>query len=264
MALTTYLVAKAHGVPFTAVPVFLVRGFHHGAIHRSPGVGHPRARRTSRAAGSGSAAATRSPPACGRARSCARSTASTSTRSPGCCPATSTSRSTARRPTSSPSAGADAGGDAARGELAAVDRRRRSKAPTSTPLIPDPRRRASRALRERGLYPINHLVVIRDERARGAARSLAAEVFDAFARAKQALRRPAARRRDRRTRRRPTGCTRGSWRPPAPTRCPTGSSPTGGTLERAAAARRRPAHPGPPDGHLEERLRRRPPVDLTA
>ena len=32
MALTTYLVAKAHGVPFTAVPAFLVRGFHHAAI----------------------------------------------------------------------------------------------------------------------------------------------------------------------------------------------------------------------------------------
>src|SRR4051794_12713973 len=35
MALTTYLVAKAHGVPFTAVPAFLVRGFHHAAIHRA-------------------------------------------------------------------------------------------------------------------------------------------------------------------------------------------------------------------------------------
>ncbi|HEY1487691.1 MAG TPA: ABC transporter substrate-binding protein [Micromonosporaceae bacterium] len=32
MAVTTYLVAKAHGKPFTALPVFLVRGFHHGAI----------------------------------------------------------------------------------------------------------------------------------------------------------------------------------------------------------------------------------------
>lgn len=32
MALTTYVVAKAHGVRFTALPVFLVRGFHHGAI----------------------------------------------------------------------------------------------------------------------------------------------------------------------------------------------------------------------------------------
>ena len=36
MALTTYLVAKAHGARFTAVPVFLVRGFHHGAIHHDP------------------------------------------------------------------------------------------------------------------------------------------------------------------------------------------------------------------------------------
>src|SRR5687768_6319863 len=32
MALTTYLVAKSHGVRFTAVPAFLVRGFHHSAI----------------------------------------------------------------------------------------------------------------------------------------------------------------------------------------------------------------------------------------
>ncbi|MDK3255431.1 ABC transporter substrate-binding protein [Blastococcus capsensis] len=32
MALTTYLTAKAHGVAFTAVPAFLVRGFHHNAI----------------------------------------------------------------------------------------------------------------------------------------------------------------------------------------------------------------------------------------
>lgn len=32
MAFTTYLCAKAHGVRFTALPIFLVRGFHHGAI----------------------------------------------------------------------------------------------------------------------------------------------------------------------------------------------------------------------------------------
>ncbi len=32
LAFTTYLVAKEHGKPFTALPVFLVRGFHHGAI----------------------------------------------------------------------------------------------------------------------------------------------------------------------------------------------------------------------------------------
>jgi 4,5-dihydroxyphthalate decarboxylase len=32
MAITTYLCAKAHGKRFTAVPVFPVRAFHHGAI----------------------------------------------------------------------------------------------------------------------------------------------------------------------------------------------------------------------------------------
>ena len=32
MALTTYLAAREHGVAFTALPIFLVRGFHHGAI----------------------------------------------------------------------------------------------------------------------------------------------------------------------------------------------------------------------------------------
>jgi 4,5-dihydroxyphthalate decarboxylase len=32
MALTTYLTARAYHKPFTALPVFLVRGFHHGAI----------------------------------------------------------------------------------------------------------------------------------------------------------------------------------------------------------------------------------------
>jgi 4,5-dihydroxyphthalate decarboxylase len=32
MALTTYLSARAHHKPFTALPIFLVRAFHHGAI----------------------------------------------------------------------------------------------------------------------------------------------------------------------------------------------------------------------------------------
>jgi ABC-type nitrate/sulfonate/bicarbonate transport system substrate-binding protein len=32
MAMTTYLCARAHGTPFTAIPVFPMRAFHHGAI----------------------------------------------------------------------------------------------------------------------------------------------------------------------------------------------------------------------------------------
>jgi len=39
MALTTYLLAKRYGKPFTALPIFLVRGFHHGAIRVRAGSG---------------------------------------------------------------------------------------------------------------------------------------------------------------------------------------------------------------------------------
>lgn len=39
MAITTYLCAKANGTPFTALPIPLVRGFHHGAIVTSQEAG---------------------------------------------------------------------------------------------------------------------------------------------------------------------------------------------------------------------------------
>ena len=44
MALTTYVCAKAHGKRFTALPVFLVRAFHHGAIaiNRTAGIEKPK------------------------------------------------------------------------------------------------------------------------------------------------------------------------------------------------------------------------------
>ena len=44
MALTTYACAREHGTPFTALPIFLVRAFHHGAIvvNTTLGITHPR------------------------------------------------------------------------------------------------------------------------------------------------------------------------------------------------------------------------------
>lgn len=44
LALTTYVVAKEHGAQFTALPIFLVREFHHGAIlfNRDAGIEHPK------------------------------------------------------------------------------------------------------------------------------------------------------------------------------------------------------------------------------
>ena len=44
MALTTYVCARAHGKRFTALPIFLVRAFHHGAIvvNTDLGIKHPK------------------------------------------------------------------------------------------------------------------------------------------------------------------------------------------------------------------------------
>jgi len=44
MALTTYVCARAHGKRFTALPTFLVRAFHHGAIlvNSEVGIAHPK------------------------------------------------------------------------------------------------------------------------------------------------------------------------------------------------------------------------------
>jgi 4,5-dihydroxyphthalate decarboxylase len=44
MAITTYICARAYGKPMTAVPIFLVRAFHHGAILTSTraGIRHPK------------------------------------------------------------------------------------------------------------------------------------------------------------------------------------------------------------------------------
>lgn len=44
MAITTYLCARAHGKKMTALPIFLVRAFHHGAILQNvrTGISHPK------------------------------------------------------------------------------------------------------------------------------------------------------------------------------------------------------------------------------
>lgn len=44
MAITTYLCAKEHGKPFTALPIFLVRAFHHGAlvVNTKSGISSPK------------------------------------------------------------------------------------------------------------------------------------------------------------------------------------------------------------------------------
>jgi 4,5-dihydroxyphthalate decarboxylase len=44
IAPTTYIIARAYGAPFTALPIFLMRRFHHGGLLVRPGAGisHPK------------------------------------------------------------------------------------------------------------------------------------------------------------------------------------------------------------------------------
>jgi ABC-type nitrate/sulfonate/bicarbonate transport system substrate-binding protein len=183
MALTTYLVAKEHGVAFTAVPVFLVRGFHHGAIQVLAG-------------------------------SDVRSPKDLEGRKVGVNRGYTVTTGVWARAVLAEEHGVDldaitwvlSGDEHVRqyvppdnvvpaaegtsleelllaGELAAVVGAD-LEAPDVVPLIPDPVEAGVAALRSRGLFPINHLVVVRDELL-AERPDLARQVFDAFARAKQ-------------------------------------------------------------------------------
>jgi 4,5-dihydroxyphthalate decarboxylase len=58
------------------------------------------------------------------------------------------------------------------------------EAPELEPLLPNPQALGMQSLRERGLYPVNHTVVIKDDLL-AAHPDLAVEIFDAFAEAKR-------------------------------------------------------------------------------
>ena len=156
MAITTYICAKRArqaddrdpGVHRARLPPRRHPGQHQGR--------HRAARRTSRASGSASTAATRSPPASGRAACCRTSTASISARSPGCCPATSTSPSTSRPRTSCRSSPARRWRTCWRRANSPPPSASTSKSPDVKPLIPNALEAGLAALRQRGHYPINH------------------------------------------------------------------------------------------------------------
>ncbi|GAA3041549.1 ABC transporter substrate-binding protein [Pseudonocardia yunnanensis] len=183
MALTTYLVAKAHGVAFTAVPVFLVRGFHHGAIHRitTSDIRTPKDLEGRKVGVSRGYTVTTGV----WARSVLQDEYGVDLRTVTW--VLSGDEHVAQYQPPGNVVPVDAGTTLdemlARGELAAVIGAG-IEGPDVTPLIPDPLEAGFRAMQQRGLYPINHLVVIKDEVLR-ARPEVAAEVFDAFARAKQ-------------------------------------------------------------------------------
>jgi 4,5-dihydroxyphthalate decarboxylase len=182
MAFTTYLCAKAHGKRFTALPIFLVRGFHHGAIlvNTKAGIAHPKDLEGRRVGVNRGYTVTTGVWARGILAEEYGVDLSRVTwvlsgdehvaeyRPPANVVAMEPGDSLADLLTT--------------GELAAaigvdVDH------PDVAPLIDDPVEAGFAALRERGLYPINHLVVVKDELLE-AHPGLAADVFAAFAEAK--------------------------------------------------------------------------------
>jgi 4,5-dihydroxyphthalate decarboxylase len=182
MAFTTYLVAKAHGKPFTALPVFLVRGFHHGAIVRaakSDGlvpmdlegrrVGVNRGYTVTTGVWARGILADEYGVDLGRVTWVLSGDEHVREYEPP--------------PNVVPVApGEDVPDLVAAGELAAGIGVAADRADL-VPLIPDAAEAGYRALRERGLYPINHLVVVKDELL-AAHPGLAADLFTAYAAAK--------------------------------------------------------------------------------
>jgi 4,5-dihydroxyphthalate decarboxylase len=183
MAFTTYLCAKAHGKRFTALPIFPARGFHHGAIVSNPAVG-----------------ASKPADLDGREVGVNRGyTVTTGVWARGILQ--DEHHVDLRRVTWVPSGDEHVaeyippdnvvpmrmGGDlvemTASGELAAAVGTTADHADVE-PLIPDAEEAGYSALRKRGLYPINHLIVVRDELLESHP-DLAADLFETFAEAKR-------------------------------------------------------------------------------
>ncbi|MDP9417195.1 MAG: ABC transporter substrate-binding protein [Actinomycetota bacterium] len=182
MALTTYLVAKAHGVKFTAVPVFLVRGFHHGAIQvlagshvRSPRdlegrkVGVNRGYTVTTGVWARAILQQEHGVELSRVTWVLSGDEHVAEYQPPANVVPAGSGRTLEDLLRSGELDAVVGAD-----LDADD---------VIPLLPGPVEAGFAALQDRGLYPINHLVVVKDELL-AARPELAADVFDAFARAK--------------------------------------------------------------------------------
>ncbi len=181
MALTTYLCAKSFGKPFTALPVFLVRGFHHAAMitamdgpHREPKELEGRRVGVNR----GYTVTTGV-----WARAILQEEHGVDLSRVTWVPSGDEHVAEYRPPANVvPLGDGDLAALVASGDpVAAVGIT--ADGPGLTPLIPDPEEAGFRALRDRGLYPINHVLVVKDELL-AAHPDLAADLFATYAAAK--------------------------------------------------------------------------------
>jgi 4,5-dihydroxyphthalate decarboxylase len=181
LAITTYITAKSYGKPFTAIPIFPARAFHHGAIlvNKHAGINSPKDLEGKRVGVSRGYTVTTGVWARAILQDLGVDLSKVTWVLSG--------DEHVEEFQAPPNVVAVEKGKKIEdmlisGELPAavnveIDH------PDVQPLIANPQQAAFTALKERGLYPINHTVVIRDELLE-AYPNLARDAFDAFARAK--------------------------------------------------------------------------------
>lgn len=182
MALTTYLCAREHGVPVTALPIFLVRGLHHDKIvhNTTCGVAGPKDLEGRRVGVHRGYTVTTGV----WARAILQEEHGVDLRRVTWVRSGDEHVAAYEPPDNVVALEGDvdlpelvAGGDLPAAVNAAIDH------PDVAPLIPHPEEAADAALRDRGFYPINHLVVVRDD-VLAAHPEVAVDLFEAFAAAK--------------------------------------------------------------------------------
>jgi 4,5-dihydroxyphthalate decarboxylase len=183
MAITTYICAKAHGKPMTAVPVFLVRAFHHGAIlvNTKAGIAKPKDLEGKKVGVNRGYTVTTGVWARGVLQDEHGVDLSKIT-----WVLSGDEHVAEYKPPKNVvpiEPGKKMDDMLTSGELAAAIGVE-VKSPDVQPLIPNALEAGLKALRERSHYPINHLVVIKDELL-AAHPELAADVFNAFAESKR-------------------------------------------------------------------------------
>lgn len=187
MAFATYLCAREHGVRFTAIPTFLMRGFHHGTVVHNPAAGLviPKDLEGKKVGVNRGYTVTTGVWARGILQDSYGLDLSEVTwvlsgdeHVAEYAPPQNVTRL---------GNGQDLGELVASGEIPAaiaLPVGDRVDGPSLVPLIRDPDETAFASLRARGHYPINHLLVVRDD-VLDANPGVAAEIFRAFAEAKR-------------------------------------------------------------------------------
>jgi 4,5-dihydroxyphthalate decarboxylase len=183
MAITTYLCARAHGKKFTALPIFLVRAFHHGAIlyNTKSGIGSPKDLEGKRVGVNRGYTVTTGL----WARSILQHQYGVDLKKITWVLSGDEHVAEYRPPANVVpiEAGKKMGDMLASGELVAAIGVE-TDSPDVKPLIANPLAAGLDALRQHGLYPINHLVVVKDELL-AAHPELGLGIFNAFAEAKR-------------------------------------------------------------------------------